>query len=74
MRRKTYNTGMQLGVYMHFKRKYYLVIGTAHHVDTEQEMVVYMPLYGDGRLWLVRPKAEFEEEVEPGVKRFRHVS
>lgn len=50
------------GVYRHFKGRYYLVLGEALHSETEEEMVVYQPLYGAQR-WFVRPKAMFLEKV-----------
>lgn len=51
------------GVYRHFKGRYYLVLGEALHSETQEEMVVYQPLYGEPR-WFVRPKAMFQETVE----------
>ena len=44
------------GRYRHFKGNEYQVIGMARHSETEEEMVVYRPLYGEGGLW-VRPAA-----------------
>jgi len=40
----------------------------ARHSETEEEMVVYRPLYGEGGLW-VRPAAMWAEEVERDGKR-----
>ncbi len=51
------------GRYRHYKGNYYEVIGTARHSETEEPMVVYRPLYGEGGLW-VRPEAMFLEQVE----------
>lgn len=51
------------GIYRHFKGNKYEVIGVARHSETEEELVVYRPLYGEGRLW-VRPLAMFTETVE----------
>ena len=51
------------GIYKHFKGNRYQVVGVARHSETEEELVVYRPLYGDRRLW-VRPKAMFLETVE----------
>ena len=50
-------------VYRHFKGNYYLVEDVAIDSETEEEMVVYRKLYGDGSLW-VRPKKMFLEEVD----------
>ena len=51
------------GRYRHYKGGEYQVIGTAIHSETEEELVVYRPLYGEGRLW-VRPLAMFLESVD----------
>lgn len=45
-------------VYRHFKGNYYLVEDVAVNADTQEKMVVYRPLYGEGGLW-VRPLEEF---------------
>ena len=37
--------------------------GVATHSETEERLVVYRPLYGEGTLW-VRPLAMFIEWVE----------
>ena len=51
------------GKYRHFKGGEYAVYGVATHSETEEAMVVYRPLYGEGALW-VRPLVMFEETVE----------
>ncbi len=61
------------GRYRHYKGNRYEVIGVARHSETEEPMVVYRPLYGDGSLW-VRPLAMFAEAVTVDgrqVPRFR---
>jgi hypothetical protein len=50
------------GRYRHYKGNYYDVIGIARHSETEEELVVYRKLYGDGSLW-VRPLGMFAEDV-----------
>jgi hypothetical protein len=50
------------GRYRHYKGNFYEVLGVALHTETEEELVVYRALYGEGGLW-VRPKAMFLEEV-----------
>ena len=51
------------GRYRHYKGKDYEVIGVARHSETEEAMVVYRCLYGDGSLW-VRPLEMFVAQVE----------
>lgn len=51
------------GKYRHFKGNEYEVLGTARHSETEEELVVYRALYGDGGLW-VRPVSMWTETVE----------
>jgi hypothetical protein len=59
------------GRYRHFKGREYAVIGVARHSETEELLVVYRPLYGEGLLW-VRPLSMFAEEVEhEGVRQPR---
>ena len=50
------------GRYRHYKGNFYQVLGTARHSETDEMLVVYRPLYGEGALW-VRPEAMFEEAV-----------
>lgn len=72
---------MKLGIYEHYKKKRYEVIGVAHHTETLEEFVVYRALYdseefGNNALW-VRPKKMFLEDVEidgKRVPRFQYIS
>ena len=50
-------------VYRHFKGDCYLVEDVARHSETEEELVLYRKLYGDGSLW-ARPKDMFLAEVD----------
>jgi hypothetical protein len=51
------------GIYRHYKGQRYRVLGTAHHSETLEPLVVYRALYGDHGLW-VRPAAMFSETIE----------
>ena len=60
------------GRYRHFKGNEYQVLGVARHSETEEEMVVYRALYGEGGLW-VRPAAMWLEMVtRDGVTKPRY--
>ena len=54
---------MKTGHYRHYKGNNYTVIGVARHSETDEELVVYRPGYGERGLW-VRPKVMFLESVE----------
>jgi hypothetical protein len=56
-------TPIPLGRYRHFKGNDYSVVGFARHSETEELMVLYVPLYGKGGYW-VRPIAMFTASVD----------
>ena len=58
---------VKIGRYRHFKGREYEVLGVARHSETEEEFVVYKPLYGEGDLW-IRPLEMFVETVNQGVR------
>ena len=58
------------GRYRHFKGNEYRVLGVARHSETEEEMVVYRALYGEGGLW-VRPASMWLETVERDGKTYQ---
>ena len=51
------------GKYRHYKGAEYEVLLPARHSETEEELVVYLTLYGDFSHW-VRPLSMFMESVE----------
>ena len=58
------------GRYRHFKGNEYEVITIARHSETEEPMVVYRALYGDGGVWC-RPAGMWNETVERDGKTCR---
>ena len=63
------------GRYRHFKGKEYRVLCLARHSETEEWMVVYQALYGEGGIW-VRPATMWNETVErdgKNVPRFIYI-
>jgi hypothetical protein len=60
-------TQIPLGQYRHYKGQNYSVVGFARHSETEELMVLYVPLYGEGGYW-VRPFAMFSETVSVAGK------
>ena len=51
------------GVYRHFKGGMYIVEDVAYDSESEQALVLYRALYGEGRLW-ARPVEMFLGEVD----------
>ena len=58
------------GRYRHFKGREYEVIAVARHSETEEPIVVYKALYGEGGMW-VRPASMWYETVERGGQTYR---
>lgn len=54
------------GIYHHFKdpEKLYEVLGIAFHTETEEDLVLYKPLYETDKTFFVRPVAMFMEQVD----------
>ena len=66
---------MKLGKYRHFKGNEYEVLAVARHSETDEKMVVYKALYGEGEIW-VRPLSMWDETVNrdgESFKRFTYI-
>ena len=61
---------IKIGKYRHFKGNEYEVLYLAKHSETQEEMVVYKALYGDGGVW-VRPSSMWNEIIERDGKTFQ---
>ncbi|MCL2620743.1 MAG: DUF1653 domain-containing protein [Defluviitaleaceae bacterium] len=66
---------IEKGTYRHYKGNLYEVINIAIHSETEDLLVIYKPLYGEGGLW-ARPLEMWDNTIEYNgekVKRFERV-
>ncbi len=53
---------VEKGRYRHYKGMEYEVLFTARHSESEEELVIYRALYGEGLIW-ARPLRMFSETV-----------
>jgi hypothetical protein len=54
------------GVWRHYSGKHYLVLGVARNTETDEELVIYIPLYehsNGGRPLQARPASMWREKV-----------
>ncbi len=61
---------IKTGKYRHFKGGEYEVLCLAKHSETQEEMVVYRALYGEGETW-VRPLSMWNDTVTREGKTYR---
>lgn len=62
---------IKLGIYEHYKKKRYQVLGVVIDSDSLEEFVLYKALYGNGITW-VKPFDLFFMEIEvDGVRQPR---
>ena len=61
---------IKLGKYRHFKGMEYEVIALAKHSETQEDLVVYRALYGEGQVW-VRPASMWNETLIRDGKEYK---
>ena len=61
---------IKLGKYRHFKGMEYEVIALAKHSESQEDLVVYRALYGEGQVW-VRPASMWNETIERDGKTYK---
>lgn len=59
---------LKKGIYQHYKKRNYQVLGVVVHSETLEELVLYKALYGEHLMW-VRPLNMFTEKVEVDEKK-----
>lgn len=69
------STEISPGRYRHYKGNEYEVLFLARHSETEENMVIYKALYGEGQIW-ARPASMWNELVSVNgtqVLRFTYI-
>ena len=66
---------LKLGIYEHYKKKRYEMLGVVIHSETLEELVLYKALYGKKLMWvrlldMFLESVEVDGEVKP---RFRYL-
>lgn len=59
------------GGYKHYKGQQYEVIGIGKDTETEEDVVIYQPLYESDVAYWVRPRKMFEDTVTINGKTIR---
>lgn len=58
------------GIYKHYKGDLYLVEDIIYHSETNEKMIAYRALYGEGKLWC-RPYNMFFDIVNKNGQKYR---
>ena len=61
---------IKLGKYRHFKGNEYEVLFLAKHSETQELLVIYRALYGEGEVW-ARPASMWNETVIRDGKEYK---
>lgn len=57
-------------IYKHYKGNYYIVENIALNTETDEQMVIYRALYGEGKVF-ARPVSSFIQKVENQNQEYR---
>lgn len=57
-------------IYKHYKGNFYIVDNIALNTETEEQMVIYKALYGEGQLF-ARPLSSFIEKIDDKYQEHR---
>ena len=57
-------------IYKHYKGNFYIVENLALNTETEQKMVIYIALYGNGQVF-ARPLESFTEKIQNANQEYR---
>ncbi len=63
------------GIYEHYSGKLYQIVAVARHTETQEDMIIYRPLYDCAIPFFARPQTMFLESLQKDdthIPRFRY--